>query len=115
MSQKGNVGGNLVQVGRDYIKVIQINISSGNWVTAFIACLLPFLAVLGLIETGDRVIKASLESNLIKPSLVNTISKLGFSETALAESTSAIESASQSVDSKQQQSGAGQQQQQSVP
>ncbi|MGK7893424.1 MAG: tetratricopeptide repeat protein, partial [Xenococcus sp. (in: cyanobacteria)] len=61
MSQDGSAGRDLVQVGRDYIRHINVNIASGNWLTAGVS-LLPAIVALGLAGTG---VKFAVDRSLI--------------------------------------------------
>lgn len=55
MSQSGNAGKDVVQVGRDYFKHIQLNILSGNWGSVVIALIPLLLFFYGVKATGDTV------------------------------------------------------------
>ena len=45
--QQGTAGNSLVQVGRDYIRYLQVNFEAGNWIPIF-----ANIAILGLIFYG---------------------------------------------------------------
>ena len=53
MSQDGSAGRDLIQVGRDYIRHINVNIASGNWLMAGVS-LLPAIVTLGVVGTGVK-------------------------------------------------------------
>jgi len=55
MSQSGNAGKDVVQVGRDYFKHLQLNILSGNWGSVVIALIPLLLFFYGVKATGDTV------------------------------------------------------------
>lgn len=55
MHQKASAGKDLVQVGRDYFRHIQLNILSGNWGAVIVALIPLFLFLYGVKATGDTV------------------------------------------------------------
>jgi hypothetical protein len=69
MSQKGRAGKDLMQIGRDYIQYIKVNVLSGNWVAAIIALIPFFLMLYGIKAVGDNASEA-LTITLTKPSTV---------------------------------------------
>lgn len=66
MSQKGNAGRDLIQVGRDYFRYLQVNIQAGNWVVVLVNFSLIFF-VLGMVglgaKTGVKEIQSRIQEN----------------------------------------------------
>lgn len=60
-SQNANAGKNLIQVGRDYLKYLQINISAGNWIIVIANLIVISLTAYGLYN-GSRSIITHLTS-----------------------------------------------------
>ena len=72
MAQDGRAGRDLIQVGRDYIRYINVNIASGNWLTVGVS-LLPAIATIlvagtGVKLTADVTYKKLVEVGIIKNS-----------------------------------------------
>ncbi|MGD2181866.1 pentapeptide repeat-containing protein [Lusitaniella coriacea] len=65
MAQDGNAGRDLIQVGRDYVRHININIASGNWLVVAISLIPPILAF-SLLGIGVQ-----WTVNVIQPASVN--------------------------------------------
>ncbi|WP_143161991.1 hypothetical protein [Phormidesmis priestleyi] len=73
MSQKGNAGRDLIQVGRDYFRYLQVNIEAGNWVVILSNLFLIFF-VSGMVglgaKTGVKEIQSRIQENSsIPPSI----------------------------------------------
>lgn len=78
MSNHNNSGRDLIQVGRDYIRTIQINFESGNIVTAIIYTL-PLILALFIVGNGVKWTVETAESQVQSLS-GNTVLKLGQSQ-----------------------------------
>lgn len=62
MSQNGNAGRDLIQVGRDYIRYIQFNFSTGHWGAAILALLPLLLFLYGVKAAGDKAVQVFTSS-----------------------------------------------------
>ena len=55
MSQKASAGRDLLQIGRDYVRYITVNIWSGNWGAVIIALIPFFFFLYGIKAAGNKV------------------------------------------------------------
>jgi serine/threonine-protein kinase len=62
ISQTGSAGKNLIQVGRDYIRYIRLNIAAGNWVIVIFNFIIIAVVVYGLGKGTESVVKLINES-----------------------------------------------------
>ena len=69
MSQDGSAGRDLIQVGRDYIRKIKVNIASGKWLNVGLS-LLSIMVALGVAGTG---VKLTVEH--VIPPIISKISE----------------------------------------
>lgn len=56
-TQEGYAGRDLLQIGRDYVRYIKINILSGNWGSVAVALVPLFLFLFGIKAGADKVVE----------------------------------------------------------
>lgn len=92
MIQDGNAGRDLIQVGRDYIRHINVNIASGNWLTVGVS-LLPAIATVFVAGTGIKLTLEVVQEQVL-PTIITKFSRDSVALTPQIDSLSTSENKS---------------------